>query len=306
MENSLKLILKSTSFVIPSDFKYLPDVSSDIYQSLMTQKKKYYVISDISEDILQSFINYWTKRVIPDIKLYNLFEFEQLSQEFDIIKPVIQTFRKIALKSLPMFKNKELNQIKSEKIQNLNQNEAKYQQNIQYLLKNSRYSIIDNDPKDKMCLKDAMSTNNTKMTRYLTRKLIYYNEIRYSLNEDDFTAVVLQQKTSKREIFIPRAINFESHEFIVTEICENAFLNSRHIERIDFPEDSEIKIFNKTSFICCGIRSIKIPNSVVGIGEKAFFYCQSLTSVEFTKDSELKTIESLNPLQLRVLSCLQK
>lgn len=170
-----------------------------------------------------------------------------------------------------MFKNKELNQIKSEKVQNLNQNEAKHQQNIQYLLKNSRYSIIDNDPKDKMCLKDAMSTNNTKMTRYLTRKLIYYNEIQYSLNEDGFTAVVLQQKTSKREIFIPRTINFESHEFIVTEICENAFLNSRHIERIDFREDSEIKIFNKTSFICCGIKSIKIPNSVVGIGEKAFF-----------------------------------
>lgn len=279
----------------------------------MTQKK-YYVKSDISEDILQSFINYWTKKEIPDIKLYNLFEFEQLSQEFDIMKPVIQMFRKIALKSLPMFKNKELNRIKSEKIQNLNQNEAKYQQNIQYLLKNSRYSIIHNDPKDKIRLKDAMSSNNTKMTRYLIESLMIppslevlengwcagvekLIDIKIMKNQKNFlnynSDFILGKSDLKNDIFdtlvfARRNITNAVIPSSIKYIFNFAFYECKQLIDVQFQENSQLLSIGICAFFNCSFQNFTLPKHVFEIKEKCFSSNSQLNTFKVPDDSELK------------------
>ena len=88
-----KLLLRTKSFLIPSDFIFLNDMNQDIYSELIT-KSEYKVESNVRNKTLRSFIKYLVHREIPDINIDNINEYELLSKEFDIMKPLIQIYYK--------------------------------------------------------------------------------------------------------------------------------------------------------------------------------------------------------------------
>lgn len=59
------------------------------------------------------------------------------------------------------------------------------------------------------------------------------------MNEKEGTAGVFKSRSEEKTVMIPRSIEYESKEFIVTRIHKNSFENSE-IESIEFPDDSEL------------------------------------------------------------------
>lgn len=60
-------------------------------------------------------------------------------------------------------------------------------------------------------------------------------------------------------------------------------------EEFELPEG--VEKFAKGIFDECGFKSIKLPASVKSIGSKAFFYCSSLTKIDFPENSLLEKID---------------
>ena len=70
-------------------------------------------------------------------------------------------------------------------------------------------------------------------------------------------------------------INFVSNP---TYYANHLYLNGEEIFNLVIPDDIN-SIGNYAFYGCAGLTSITIPNSVTSIGEKAFSYCWGLTSV---------------------------
>lgn len=83
MNDTNTIILNSKVFHIPSLFENLVKVKKEIFYSL-TRTGRYQIISNISEDIVQPFIDFWTNNEIPEITLSNYYDYCQLSDEFQI------------------------------------------------------------------------------------------------------------------------------------------------------------------------------------------------------------------------------
>ena len=81
--------------------------------------------------------------------------------------------------------------------------------------------------------------------------------IKYRLDEENLTAVVIQKKGYEGNIIIPETVVFEEVAYRVTSIGDDAFSD------------------------CSSLTSIVIPDGVKSIGESAFKYCSSLTSITF-------------------------
>ena len=92
-KKNFRLIHRAEILQIPSDFPFLSDVDPDIYKQLIT-KGEYNVKSKVEMFIFQSFIDYWVSKVVPLLNRSNVFEYSQLSSEFDIMKNIIQIFQR--------------------------------------------------------------------------------------------------------------------------------------------------------------------------------------------------------------------
>ena len=95
--NNFKIFLGSNEFLIPSDFNSLGDVDQKVFSSLITNKQ-YIVKSQVSKEVLRSFINNWVEKEIPDICPDNISEYSLLSEEFDRMKDLVLIFQKNASK----------------------------------------------------------------------------------------------------------------------------------------------------------------------------------------------------------------
>lgn len=88
-EHTYKLILNTKIFEIPSFFRRISKINENIYR-ILVKNLKYYIESNVNDDVFQSFINYWINKEIPDITPANFHEYYQLSQEFDLMNDLIQ------------------------------------------------------------------------------------------------------------------------------------------------------------------------------------------------------------------------
>lgn len=91
---TFKLILKSRAFEVPFQFKNISDVSTNIFeQIILDQKHEYYVTSDVNEEILQSFINFWVQGTEPNVNIENYYQYFLLSEEFNLMKDYLTSIK---------------------------------------------------------------------------------------------------------------------------------------------------------------------------------------------------------------------
>lgn len=293
--NTFYLVLANNLFTIPSEFVSLPDVDQCIYLSLLN-KHQYEVKSKVSKDVLQSFINHWVKKEVPNINFFNLSEYEQLSQEFDRMKDIIHLFHKHKtnsdeFSSLFTINGNEKKVIKEKKLIFESKIEN-YQQTIRLLFTNkgikshSRFEEVKKDLYDS-CLKE-----NLKFVELFGRNEVKHEcGLSFVLNEEDKTAAVFRKIDASEEVMIPTKIEFESQEFIVTSIVEKSFINLTNIKSINFERNSELKFIDQSTFSYSSLERIVIPKTVKTIGKFAFSSCKKLKSVQFEEGSELTLIE---------------
>lgn len=76
----------------------------------------------------------------------------------------------------------------------------------------------------------------------------------------------------------------------IKEISSYAFYGCDNLKKIEFAENSELKIISKNAFRSSRIESILVPNKVELIEEYAFYDCRYLKNIEFLDDSQLRSI----------------
>lgn len=275
-------ILRLEAFEIPSDSPYLKDITPNIY-SILLEKRQYKVQSNVTVEVFQQFIDYLKRVELPDIQNNNISEFDQLSQEFGLMKDLIKLFKKL----LPCFSIPSIGKIEYQDYQDFDEQ----QQNEQIILnlfnpkgKNSetQYKLLNSYKKENFKFKGLLSQIETKEE----------NGLLYVIFKNNMTAGIFRNKSAQNDIIIPRSIFHHSQEFIVTSIIQNSFKNSKKIESIQFSEDSELRIIGRKAFASSSIRKITIPSHVTEICERTFSNCDLIEKVNFSNKSELRTIES--------------
>ncbi|KAK8838471.1 beta-1,3-glucan linked protein [Tritrichomonas musculus] len=290
------LILNCTAFKVPSQFYYLSTINQNIYKILVLNHE-YVIQSSVNKKTFEMFIRYMVKREIPDLDLDNIDQFEKLSEEFDVMKDIIQIFRKNPPKqniSTLLDTNSSLKTKLHDKKNLLKNKTIKYAQTIHHLFNNSGICTSWKLQENKRSLYQACHQENIKFVELLTKKeVIKEDGLTFVLNIEEKTAILFRNLSTKSEIFIPRTINYNSTDFIVTTISEGCFSNSKNIKKIEFDSNSEVNLIDDYSFANSSLEEITIPSSVTKIGEGSFYLCNKLQNVCFLNDSKLKTIGKL-------------
>ena len=129
MQNEKKylFVLNDTTFKI-SFSSCLLLIKKCIYNKLITTQL-YKVKSNVSNTVFDSFLKYLTDKETPNINSYNFYEYEELSNEFDIMQPLIQLYQnkiKLTTNIALLLKNQKLN-IKLDSISfNFSHNQKNY------------------------------------------------------------------------------------------------------------------------------------------------------------------------------------
>lgn len=107
-------------------------------------------------------------------------------------------------------------------------------------------------------------------------KRVLQNGVVFEINENDFTAKVVKSPAAANSVFIPRAIYYESKEYIVIEIDESAFQSNQNISSVFFEDKSEVKKIAKNVFSASNIVHFSIPANLKFIEEG---WCRSTNSL---------------------------
>lgn len=92
---SFKLIYNAKQIQIPTKFRLMTEISSDIYNFLIfTPQHQYEIKSKVTEEVLTSFIHYLVHEEVPEITIDNFYQYSELSAEFNILKDLIQQKKK--------------------------------------------------------------------------------------------------------------------------------------------------------------------------------------------------------------------
>lgn len=144
--------------------------------------------------------------------------------------------------------------------------------------KTEEYSIDKNYVVSEIChFNYAMYTNEFKE----------YDELYYlfKINGDSIGKSYIQMKQSNNELMIPdrsvysnckelRGVIISPHE---TRIADNAFNQCTNLKEIIFLKNSSVKSIGQKAFYgCISLKTIELPITVSFIGEKAFGYCDKV------------------------------
>ncbi|KAK8898234.1 hypothetical protein M9Y10_000512 [Tritrichomonas musculus] len=105
---------------------------------------------------------------------------------------------------------------------------------------------------------------------------VEYENLIYLINKEEKTSEIIGFYSEIRNILIPRSINYQSQEYIVTAICGDAFENSDEMQSIQFAPDSGLRTIKNNAFACSSFESIEIPSSVIELEEE---WCNELMNV---------------------------
>ena len=86
------------------------------------------------------------------------------------------------------------------------------------------------------------------------------------------------EKKDVSSVKIPKKIQINSKDFVVTEIAANAFKNNKKLTKVTMPKS--IKVIGKNAFQnCSALKTATIGSNVTTIGNSAFEGCSKLTKV---------------------------
>ena len=269
----IKLILKSKEFAISTNFRYFNNIKSEIYD-ILTTTQQYEVQSNVSEETFQAFLDYWTIKKVPEFDEYNISEYTELSEEFDLMKDLVQMYQQLTPKM-------------TDPKQQFDQNIQDYKQIIDIFCKIPE--ITDNLKINTYKLNYDFRNKDIEYIKLFINQKVEQNGILYVLNKDSLTAGIIGHTKKDVDIFIPRSIQHQSNEYIVTVIHKYSFENFN--KSIKIADDSLLQIIDDESFYGADIKDIKIPTKVKKIGKKAFMKCRRLKTVTFSDNSELEIID---------------
>ncbi|KAK8895331.1 hypothetical protein M9Y10_023791 [Tritrichomonas musculus] len=277
MKGQFILFLSSKEFYIPSDFNNLSNVKQNIYQTLINSHK-YEVKSQVHDDSLQSFIDYWVKMRIPDLSYDKyLIDYIQLSEEFGIMKNLIQLFLKNTSYSNIswLMQNKKLKH-RFQKKKNLLTNEANiFKRNIEIIFKNESAETQKNAMIDSEYLFYSLKKGDFEGVEFTIKEKIEIDDYLYILNESDRTAQVYETNEYEN-LFIPSTINYNSVEYKITSLRKLLFRDLNYVKVIIFDENSEIKSFDVT---CPSVEIVSLPDSITELNDSWCNETPNLTKI---------------------------
>lgn len=100
--------------------------------------------------------------------------------------------------------------------------------------------------------------------------------------KDHQAEVVSNPNKYRGDVVLPESVNYEGDDYIVTSVGEKAFYRCYDLKSVDIP-NSVIGI-GQDAFSFCGITSVIIPDNVYSIGERAFYGSIGITSVTISKN----------------------
>ena len=112
----------------------------------------------------------------------------------------------------------------------------------------------------------------------------------YSLNEQEKTASVISNKSQDTDIIIPRSINYNGQEYIITSISEDAFRDLTQLKSIQFPPDSEIQKIEQNAFFNSTIESFTIPSKLKELDDGWCNMTTKLNKISVGQDNQYFTI----------------
>lgn len=114
----------------------------------------------------------------------------------------------------------------------------------------------------------------------------------YLINKEEKTAGVYKTNTEEQSVIIPRSLQYEGQEYIITRIMKDSF-NSPYeeITSVQFAKDSNLLIIEKEAFNKSYLEKIDIPASITTICEAAFENSMYLKETNIPNDTHLQTIK---------------
>lgn len=154
------------------------------------------------------------------------------------------------------------------------------------------------EEKNEETKKESLSTEQSEKTESESeeatkeeQQIIDETDFEYSITQGEIT--ITKYLGTNTNVVIPATIK----ELPVTGIGNNAFLGDGNLQTIELPKG--LKTIGDWAFAESGLTKIKIPESVLEIGENAFINCTSLESVTLPSDlREIKTCTFFGCTQL--------
>ena len=284
MKGQFILVLNSKEFYIPSVFSNLSNVKENIYQTLINTHK-YEVKSQVHDDSLQSFIDYWVKMHVPNLSYDKyLIDYIQLSEEFDIMKNLIQLFLKNTSHSNIswLMQNKKLKH-RFQKKKNLLTKEANnFKRNIEIIFKNESVGIRENTMIDSELLFYSLKNGDFEGVESVIKEKIDIYDSLYTINESDRTAQLFSIY-DYQNLFIPRALNYDSVEYKITSLRKLLFRDLNEVKAIMFDENSEIKSFDVT---CPSVEIVLLPDNITELNDSWCNETPNLTEIRISPNNK--------------------
>lgn len=289
MQSSFILLFNCKQFPIPSDFESLNCIKEEIKDQLL-KTRQYEVQSDVQEYVFRSFIKHLLYNEIPNITNYNISEFEELSNEFDWMKNLVQTFQKNILRSERyslLIKNKIQLEEKKDYFANF-QDEYSYINGL--LLRSDEFIALSASSLDLYDLSRIYKDENTLFIEVYLQEKTCIDHLTYSLNERDNTAIITGFDDMVNDVYVPKTIHHKSKEYLVTQIYDYSFKGKNNLNTLKFADDSKVHSLGSFTFTESSIKSITIPPEVLKIDSDCFSESE-LQSITFSNKSKLQIIE---------------
>lgn len=118
------------------------------------------------------------------------------------------------------------------------------------------------------------------------------NELHFKLDQENHTASLTTSPDVYGDIFIPRSINYQSTDYLITSISKDAFTNPfNEIKSIDFPKNSAFRTFEKGSLSASFVHCLTIPASVDELQDGWCKGASNLTKIKLSpKNNNFKLI----------------
>lgn len=154
---------------------------------------------------------------------------------------------------------------------------------LSWVSSNPTVVIVDNGTVTALSIGEASITvSATDLSKGITVSAscdVLVQPLRYSYDSNTYSATVTGLCANDiANIVIPEYVEYDGHEYIVTEIGSSAFFDKKDLVSITIP--NTVTRINGSAFRGCNnLSSVTMSNSLTTIGNFAFYECHNLNSI---------------------------